>query len=132
AVRPSHVPKLLPWLVRFATSSTAAEVERISRALALLNRRVYQDLVPMLEELALEEHLHRKGALSLYETEEGYRRDSAEWARKRSLGIEAEELTGNHAREMEPALGSRVHRAVFTPQWSHVSDPRQLVQGLRQ
>jgi len=33
---------------------------------------------------------------------------------------------------MEPALGPRVHRAVWTPQWSYVSSPRRIVNELRE
>jgi D-amino-acid dehydrogenase len=131
AVRPTHAPKLIPWLVRFAKAGTPREVDRISLALAAINARVYDDLLPMLERTGLTGELHRKGALTVYETEEGYRRDAAEWACKRSRGIVVQEISGTEARQMEPALGPRVQRAVSTPQWSHVSDPKRLVQGVR-
>jgi D-amino-acid dehydrogenase len=130
-VRPSHVPMLVPWLIHFAKSSTPPEAHRISRALAALNGRVYEDLVPMLEGTGLAGELRRNGALTVYETEEGYRRDAAEWTCKRSLGVILEEIDGKQAREMEPALGPIVCRAVFTPQWSHVSDPKRLMRRLR-
>jgi len=84
SIRPGHVPRMLPWLLRFARHSQALEVERISRALAALNSRVYDDLMPMLRELGMTDDLRRSGALTLYETEQGYRRDAAEWACKRA------------------------------------------------
>jgi D-amino-acid dehydrogenase len=131
AVRPTHAPKLIPWLSRFAQAGTQSEVDRISKALAAINSRVYEDLLPMLSETGLAGELNRNGSLSLYESDVGYRRDAAEWACKRSHGIQIQELTGEEARHMEPALGPRVQRAVLTPQWSHVNDPKRLVQGLR-
>ncbi|HEV3178505.1 MAG TPA: FAD-dependent oxidoreductase [Stellaceae bacterium] len=131
ALRPSHAPKLIPWLLRFSRSAAPSEVRRISAALAALNLRVYDDLVPMLAETGLSGELERKGALSVYESEAGYRRDGAEWALKRSLGIETSEISGEEARRMEPALGPIVHRAIITPQWGHVSDPKRIVDGLR-
>jgi len=131
AVRPTHAPKLIPWLCRFAQVGTQSEVDRISKALAAINSRVYEDLLPMLSETGLAGELNRNGSLSLYESDAGYHRDAAEWACKRSHGIDIQELTGEEARHMEPALGPRVQRAVFTPQWSHVNDPKRLVQGLR-
>lgn len=130
-IRPSHAPKLIPWLARFAKASTPGEVDRISQALSAINARVYEDLLPMLSDTGLTAELHRKGALFVYETEEGYRRDAAEWACKRSRGIVLEDMTGAAARQMEPALGPRVQHAVFTPQWSHISDPKRLMQGLK-
>jgi D-amino-acid dehydrogenase len=130
AVRPCHAPKLIPWFARFVKSGTPQEVERISRALAAINSRVYDDLVPMLRETGMAAELHRDGAMSVYETEVGYQRDAPEWACKRSHGIVVEPITGDEARRMEPALGPLVHRAVLTPQWSHISDPKRLMQGL--
>ena len=131
ALRPSHAPRLLPWLLRFSRSAAPREVRRISAALAALNLRVYDDLVPMLAATGLAGELERKGALSVYETEAGYRRDGAEWALKRSLGIETVKISGEEARRMEPALGPIVRRAIVTPQWGHVSDPKRIVDGLR-
>jgi glycine/D-amino acid oxidase-like deaminating enzyme len=90
-------------------------VRRISGALARLNARVYDDLLPLLAGIGLS-HSPPTGALTLYETEDGYRRDAAEWASKRAHGIATEELAGTEVRRLEPALGPRVHRAVYTPQ----------------
>jgi D-amino-acid dehydrogenase len=132
AIRPSHAPRLMPWLLRFAKAGTPREVDRISKALAAINSRVYEDLLPMLERAGLSGELHRQGALTVYETEEGYRRDATDWACKRSHGIVIEDVTGAGARQMEPALGPQVHRAIFTPQWSHISDPKSLMQGLKE
>jgi D-amino-acid dehydrogenase len=132
AIRPRHAPRLVPWLVRFARCATPSEMTRISDALAALNASVYDDLLPMLTHIGRAAELHRTGALNVYETEEGYAQAKSEWELKRSHGIETQELTGDQAREMEPALGDLVRRAVFTPQWSHVSDPKRIVDGLRE
>ena len=132
SIRPAHVIRLIPWLIRFAKSSLASEVERISVAMAALNGPVYEDLVPMLQDLGLAHQLHRDGALSLYESQDGYRRDQAEWTCKRLRGIEVQELTAEEARRMEPALGPNLHCALFTPQWSHIEDPRHLLRALRE
>jgi D-amino-acid dehydrogenase len=131
AVRPLHAPKLIPWLRRFARSGTHQETERISSALAALNGRAYEDLMPMLEGMGLAGSIERRGALSVYETEEGYVRDAADRACKRSRGIVVEEISGDEARRLEPALGMHVCRAVLMPQWSHVGEPKSLMDGIR-
>jgi D-amino-acid dehydrogenase len=131
AVRPSYAPRLLPWLLRFSRAGSTKEVARIAAALSALNGRVYNDLVPMLEQTGLSSELNRKGALVVYETEQGFRRDADEWALKRSLGIAAEIMDGDAARRMEPALSPTIRHAVFMPQWSHVNDPKLLVDALR-
>ncbi|BAV52872.1 amino acid dehydrogenase transmembrane protein (plasmid) [Mesorhizobium loti] len=126
-----HAPRLLPWLCSFAQAGTPSEVERISGALAALNRRVYADLVPLFADIGLSGELHRKGALTVYESGKGWRADALEWEAKQRLGIDTRELSGDQARELEPALGPLVKRAVLTPQWSHVSDPKGVVDRLR-
>jgi D-amino-acid dehydrogenase len=131
SVRPAHAPRLLPWLRRFAKVGTPEQMARIASALATLNHRVYDDLVPMLAETGLSNELVRKGALTVYETENGFQRDADAWMMKRANGIAVEDLTAADARRLEPALGNIVRRAVFTPQWSHVRDPKRLVDALR-
>ena len=131
AVRPAHAPRLLPWLLRFSKSGTPKEVARISAALSALNARVYDDLIPMLAATGLSGELHRRGALTVYEDERAFRRDAFEWDLKRSHGVAAEVIDGDAARAMEPALGASIQQAVFTPQWSHVNDPKRLVDALR-
>jgi D-amino-acid dehydrogenase len=131
ALRPGHAPRLIPWLLRFSRSAAPREVARISAALAALNLRVYEDLVPMLATTGLSGELFRKGALSVYESDAGFERDRAEWTLKRSLGIETAEISGDEARKMEPALGPIVRRAIVTPQWGHVTDPKRIVDGVR-
>ncbi len=131
AVRPRHLPRLVPWLIRFAKAARPGEAKRIAAALAALNARTYDDLLPMLAQTGLLGELHRVGALTVYESERGFQRDAADWNLKRSFGIVVEPMTGEAARAMEPALGSMICRAMFTPQWSHVDDPRRIVEGLR-
>ena len=131
AVRPAHAFKLLPWLWRFARAGRRDEVDRIGRALSALNSRVYRDLLPMLEACGHSATIHHRGALTVYESPSGFERDAAEWAFKRRHGIETQALSGDEARDLEPALGPIVTNAVFTPQWSHIDDPKALVDTLR-
>jgi D-amino-acid dehydrogenase len=131
AVRPFYAATLLPWLLQFAKSGTTSEIERLSRALATINSRVYEDLIPLMRDVGLECDLQQNGALSLYETEEGYRRDAADWECKRRRGVVFEDITGAEARRLEPALGPIIHRAVIMPAWSHISDPKRLMTALR-
>jgi glycine/D-amino acid oxidase-like deaminating enzyme len=132
AVRPAYALKLVPWLWRFSQAGTPKEVSRIASALSALNSRVYEDLRPMLAETGLSGELNERGALTVYESEQGFRSDAEEWTLKRDHGIATKNLTGEEARDMEPALGAMVHRAVFTPQWSHINDPKHLVYSLRE
>lgn len=132
SLKPSHLPRLVPWLLRFLRSGTPAETERIARALVPLLGRVYDDYVPLLDELGLAGDLHRVGALWAYESRAGWERDASAHAARRRHGIAVDEMSGAEARRLEPALSAVVDRAVMTPQWSHVSDPKRIVDRLRE
>ncbi|MEO8715912.1 MAG: FAD-dependent oxidoreductase [Acetobacteraceae bacterium] len=130
SVRPAHAAAMLPWLRRFLAAGRANRVPAIAAALASLNARVHDDLVPLLAATGLSHALRRVGALTVYETRAGFEHDRAEWDLRRQHGIVCEELTGEAAREMEPALGGNVHLGVFTPAWSQVTDPKVIWAGV--
>ena len=132
SIRPAHLPRLLPWLWRFLRSATAGEAARIAAALAGLLAPVYDDMLPLLAELGLSGDLHRVGALWVYDTEAGFERDAASHNVRRRHGIEVEAISVAEARRLEPALTGAIARAVVTPQWSHVSDPKRIVDRLRE
>lgn len=132
SIGPRHATRMIPWFRRFSQVGSSREFTRITAALAALNGRTYSDLLPMLARNGLSGELKRNGALTVYETGQAFLRDAGIWDLKAQYGIEMEVLTGDEAREMEPALGGAVTRGVFTPQWSHVNDPKRLVDLLRQ
>lgn len=132
AIRAAHAPRLIPWLLRFSGAGRPAQVRHIAQALAALNTRVYVDLLPLLGENGLLDELRQLGALTVYEKPAAFENDAAQWALKRAHGVEVLALSGNEAREIEPALSSSITHGVFTPQWSHVRDPKILVDKLRQ
>lgn len=132
SVRPAHFPKLVPWLARFMQSSSQSEMLRITKALAALTAPVYDDYMPLLEELKLTHELHQVGALWVYETEAAFKADAFDRDLRRSYGIVFDELDGYEARRLEPALGKAVVRAAMTPQWSHFDDPKRVVDRLRE
>jgi D-amino-acid dehydrogenase len=131
SVRPAHFPKLVPWLARFMRSGSQSEMLRITKALAALTAPVYDDYMPLLEELKLTHELHQVGALWVYETETAFKADAADRELRRSYGIVFDEMDGDEARKLEPALGKAVVRAAMTPQWSHFDDPKRVVDRLR-
>jgi D-amino-acid dehydrogenase len=132
SIRLAHLPRLLPWLGRFLRSATADEATRITAALAALLAPVYDDMLPLLTDLGLSGDLHRVGALWVYETEAGFERDAASHDVRRRHGVKVEAISVAEARRLEPALTSSIVRAVVTPEWSHVSDPKRIVDRLRE
>jgi D-amino-acid dehydrogenase len=130
SIRPRHALHLMPWLFHFIRAGRSERVDAIAAALAALNDRALADWGEILEELHLIEHLHRAGALTVYESTSAFVRDRVSWDLRRGMGIVCEPMSGAEARKMESALGPNVEHAMWTPQWSHVSDPKRIVSAL--
>jgi D-amino-acid dehydrogenase len=132
SIRLRHAPRLLPWLRAFNKVAQPRNFERISRALAALNLRVYDDLLPMLHDLGLTNQLHQRGALTVYESDAAFAADAAEWAFKRELGARWSVVSQDELRGLEPALAPVFRHAVMQQDWASVDDPVNIVNALRQ
>jgi len=126
-----HVPAALPWFMAFRRAGQQPRFTAISHALAALNNRVYQDLVPMFEDIGAMTMFYRRGALTVYETDEAFKADAKDWHFKRELGVRCRALSQAEIRECEPALAPVFKHGMFLDDWSHIGDPKQLVSLLR-
>ncbi len=131
-VKPSHAPRLLPWIIAFLKASSPERVAEISAALAALNNRVYNDYAPVWAALDYDRHVHRVGCLAAYSTRAAYVAEAADWERRRELGVRFEEIGKEKLREMEPALAAGKSFAIYLKDWSHIDDPKDLMDRLRQ
>jgi D-amino-acid dehydrogenase len=130
SIRPGHAARLGPWLLRFLRSGRPALMRRSAAALASLNHAALGDLRPMLQAIGLERDLRPDGCLTVYRSATAFARDGWALALQDELGMPGERLSGDAARELEPALSSAIAAAVYHPQWAQIADPRRLVMGL--
>ncbi|MGH7211690.1 MAG: NAD(P)/FAD-dependent oxidoreductase, partial [Acetobacteraceae bacterium] len=126
AIRPAHLPALLPWLAGFVASARPARVARAAAALAALTTRAHDDLVPLLAAIGLSDALTRTGALTVYRSRAAFDGEAAEWGLRGRLGVAWQALSGTDVRTLEPALGPAVACGVLVPGWSQVRDPRAI------
>ena len=126
-----HVPSSLPWFMEFRRASSPARFKQISLALAALNNRVYDDLIPLFEDVGAMSAFYRRGALTLYETDEAFKADAEEWKFKKDLGVRWRALNQQEVQELEPALAPVFKHGVFLEDWSHIGNPKQLVSQIR-
>ncbi|ULJ75751.1 NAD(P)/FAD-dependent oxidoreductase [Rhizobium gallicum] len=129
-VRPGYMPKLLPWFARFVAASRPSKLRRLEAEGAVLCKRVYDDLLPLLRETGLEGELTEEGCLSLYSNEAEFRADREHIEILERFGFSHRKLTGAEARELEPELSDSIGIAVLFPQNRSLRDPFRLVQRL--
>lgn len=132
AVRARHAPRLWPWFLALRKVAEPANHWRIAKALAALNTRSLQDFETLLADIGLSADLHKRGALTVYETHGAFARDAAEWQLKRSLGARWRPVDRQELRALEPGLAPVFAQGVMLEDWAHVDDPKHIVDALRQ
>ena len=123
-------PRLAPWFLRFLGNCNRRRVEEIADARNALLSRMYESFQPLLAEAGAEDMVKRDGMLYVFETEKALAQNAYGLDLRRRRGIEMEELSGDEAREMEPALGPSVKRAFSFPQVGRTVNPLRLAQVL--
>lgn len=126
-VRPSYVPKLLPWFLRFIAASRPSKLRALEEQGAALCARVYDDLLPMLRATGLEEELTEEGCLSLYADEAEFKADRDHIEILKRFGFPHQVLRRPAIRNLEPELSDKIGMAVLFPQNRSIRDPYRLV-----
>lgn len=129
AIRPAHLPALLPWLWRFWRASSGPALQRGIAALSDLNRLAMQVNPGFYEHAGLSDKLRNTGALHLYETEAEFQRALPGWEH-RARQIRFRHVEASELREIEPALSSRITKATLIEDWVLVSDPHEFVTSM--
>ncbi|ACP26760.1 D-amino-acid dehydrogenase, FAD dependent [Sinorhizobium fredii NGR234] len=131
-IRPSYMPRLTPWFLRFLEASRPSRVKELEAAGAVLCGRVYEDLMPLLQATGLSDMLTEEGCLSLYADEAEFRADREHIEVLERFGFRHEVLGGNAIRDLEPALTSKIAKAVLFPDNRSIRDPFRLLLKLRE
>lgn len=131
SVRASHAPRMLPWFLALRKVAEPARFRAIAAALASINGRCLADFESLLDDIGLRSHIHKRGALTVYETEHALTADAAEWAHKRELGVRWRPVDRSELRQLEPGLADVFAGGVMLEDWAHINDPKAVVDGLR-
>lgn len=129
-IRPGYMPKLVPWFLRFLAASRPSKLRELEAAGAVLCRRVYEDLDALLKETGLTQMLTAEGCLSLYTDEAEFKADREHIEILERFGFRHEILGGNAIRDLEPALTTKIGKAVLFPDNRSITDPYKLVTAL--
>jgi D-amino-acid dehydrogenase len=128
-IRPSYLPALTPWLVRFALASSPARIGRSIAAIRSINAEALPAWKALLSGLQLNHHLVERGIMSVWRDHGAFERAGDVIAHQRSFGIPVEVLEEGDVAKVEPALHN-VKAAVLYPDACHVSDPADLARDL--
>lgn len=128
-IRPSYLPALTPWLMRFILASSPARIKASMAAIRAINAEALPCWRDRLSSLGLSAHLREHGILSVWKRRAAFLRAQDVIDRQRDLGIGAEVIDRSDLSRLEPALRN-VEVGVLYPEACHISDPAHLASDL--
>ena len=126
AVRPSYLPRALPWLMRWVAAGRMERVEAVSDAL----RALHVNALDRYRELLGREFdavVRVSGQVHVWESEEPSPSEAIYRRLWEKHGVVAEWLGSDELRQLVPELWRDIKRAVFLPKNGHTVNPRRLV-----
>jgi D-amino-acid dehydrogenase len=129
-VRPRDLPRLWPWFRYFAAASRPAAVEAISDARHSLMSRLDEAYAPLITEAGACELIKRSGLMFVFESDAGFADAQFGIELRRRRGVPIMLLSGDEAREIEPALSPSIKHAFYLPAVAHTVNPLRLTRSL--
>ena len=126
----SYLPKLTPWLLRFAWSSRPSQVASISHQLGVLLSHAQSALAPLIETAKGEDLVAKNGTLYLYGSEAGFMKAKSDIQLRRLSGIPVTKLTKAEISDLEPQLNPVYKRGLFFDNAQHLLSPLNLLQRM--
>jgi D-amino-acid dehydrogenase len=126
-VRPSYMPKLVPWFMRFIAASRPSKLRELEAQGAALCGRVYDDLMPLLRDTGLEGEMSQEGCLSLYANEAEFEADREHIEILERFNIPHEVIGRQAIKALEPDISDKIEMAVLFPNNRSMRDPYRLV-----
>lgn len=126
----SHLPRALPWLLRFVASARPARVAESVRRLDALHRGAIEMHEAMTRALGVPELFLRQGHLHVYPDEAALAKDATGWRLRAEHGYPAEQLDRAGIAALEPRLAPRYRIGLFLPDHATILDPLRYVQAM--
>jgi D-amino-acid dehydrogenase len=130
ALRPSALPGILPWFMRFVASARQARIDEIAHSLATLTHDVYADFAPLLDACDNKALLGQRPVLELFDDPNAIDRDRAHFDLRAELGFKSQRLNAKDIADLEPVLAGRFSHGVLFPDWRCVSDTEGFIAAL--
>jgi len=125
-LRPSHLPAVLPWLLRFLRNARKDRVVEISRSMADLGRHMYSGYAPLLEEASANDLIAEGHALRIFKSKDQWSETLAAELRRRA-GVELTEIGREELSVLEPNLSPSFTFATKTPFRRSIVNPGRLL-----
>ncbi|MGV8918940.1 MAG: NAD(P)/FAD-dependent oxidoreductase [Pseudomonas sp.] len=132
AVRPSALPGIVPWFLRFLTCARHSRIVDISNEMATLTHHVYEDYAPLLDACADKTLMGERPIIEVFDTAVGLAHEGPHLELRKSLGFKSEVLDRDAIADLEPALAGKFNHGLLFPDWRAVADTEGFIAALTQ
>jgi len=130
ALRPSALPGILPWFMRFVACARPARIRQIATELANLTHHAYDDYAPLLAACAQPDWFGEYPVLEVFESPQGLAHERAHLALREELGFQVQALDGKAIGDLEPALAGKFQQGLLFADWRQVRDTEGFIVAL--
>ncbi|MDZ5111317.1 NAD(P)/FAD-dependent oxidoreductase [Pseudomonas putida] len=132
ALRPSALPGILPWFLRFLACARSSKIHQIAQDMAKLTQHVYEDYAPLLDACPDKSLLGDRPILEVFDSSAGLAHERPHLELRKQLGFKSEELDGAAIGDLEPALAGKFQHGLLFPDWRAVNDTEGFIAALTQ
>ena len=125
-IRPSYLPRFIPWGLQSARAVLPDRIDAVVDALASLIRPALRSYGPFLERANARDLVEFRGALVVFTTEAGLEARSARLARWHQNDIAVRRIGADEVAELEPGLSRDIIGGLFFENSGRCLDPRLL------
>jgi D-amino-acid dehydrogenase len=130
SLRPSYAPHLLPWFMRFLSSSSALRADQSSAAISALSSRALDYLQPLVNKAGAQGLLRQQGTLYINETPSQFAAAKLNCSYYQRRGVDYQLVDGPDLADLEPSLRSGLAGAVLVPAGAQTLSPLALSRSL--
>ncbi|HKR43202.1 MAG TPA: FAD-binding oxidoreductase [Paraburkholderia sp.] len=130
ALRPSALPGIIPWFLRFLMCARHAKIVDIANAMATLTHDVYADYAPLLDACDDKALMGERPILEVFDDPKGIEHEQPHLALRQSLGFKAQRLNAKEIGDLEPALAGKFSHGLLFADWRSVSDTMGFIAAL--
>ncbi|MGB0506515.1 MAG: NAD(P)/FAD-dependent oxidoreductase [Pikeienuella sp.] len=126
AIRPSYLPRMAPWGLRFLHEGRSSRIGAISEAMDLLNRdnvSLYREFLRGTGEDSL---LRDSYYVHAFRNADAANLDAKDYVMRREVGAPVEKIGAAELRDLEPALSQEFEAAILLKGQARVTSPGRL------
>ena len=130
ALRPSALPGIIPWFLRFLMCARHSKIVDIAQSMATLTHDVYSDFAPLLEACEDKALMGERPILEVFDDPRGLEHEQPHLDLRQSLGFRSHRLNAKEIGDLEPALAGKFAHGLIFPDWRAVSDTMGFIAAL--